>query len=86
MLVDYFNLDILSGKNMGVLIVVIGLFMQGKIIYKQIMFNVMVKGDLFSLLVGEVFVVIGVEFCCYLIDDMFDVNNVVGYEWGYLLV
>lgn len=81
--VDYFNPDILSGKNMGALIAAIGLPTQGKTIYKQTTFNATAKGDLFSLPAGEVSAATGVEFRRYSIDDTPDANNAAGYEWGY---
>lgn len=81
--VDYFNPDILSGKNMGALIAAVGLPTQGKTTYKQTTFNATAKGDLFSLPAGEVSAATGVEFRRYSIDDTPDANNAAGYEWGY---
>lgn len=81
--IDYFDPNILSGKNQGQLVNAVGLSTQGKTAYSQIDFNGIFTGDLFELPAGAVSSALGLEFRQTKIDDQPDANNAAGYEWGY---
>ena len=81
--INYFDPNVLNGKDMAKLIQAVGLYTQGHTTYSQTTANFTANGDLFDLPAGPVAAAVGGEFRTYAINDQPDPNNAAGYEWGY---
>lgn len=81
--INYFDPGILDGSRMNDLVNAVGLQTRGETSYKQMDFNALFTGDLFTLPAGGVSSAFGVEYRQTRIDDQPDPNNAAGYEWGY---